>query len=181
MPREFSRGRKIADLIQRELALLIQREVKDPRIGMVTINEATVSRDLAYSDVYFTVLPSDDTEQVEKVLNQASGFLRSQLAKILNTRTTPKLPKPPTWARQRGLALIVVLWAAILLALLAGGVARLSRSDLNLARNLVESTKAELAADSALWTAVHMIVNGGPDAWRSATSPLASAGSSMLL
>jgi len=75
------------------------------------------------------------------------------------------LPKPPTWARQRGLALIVVLWAAILLALLAGSVARLSRGDLNLARNLVECTKAELAADSALWTAIHAIANGGSDAW----------------
>ena len=49
MPRETSRGRKVADLIQRELALLIQREVKDPRIGMVTINEAKVSRDLSFS------------------------------------------------------------------------------------------------------------------------------------
>lgn len=91
MPRESSRGRKVADLIQRELATLIQREVKDPRIGMVTISEAKVSRDLAFSDVYFTVLPADDTEGVEEVLNQASGFLRSQLAKVLNTRTTPKL------------------------------------------------------------------------------------------
>ncbi len=81
------------------------------------------------------------------------------------TWTMPQLPKPPGPARQRGLALIVVLWAAVLLALIAGGVARLSRSDLNLARNLVESTKAELAADSALWTAVQMIVNGGPEAW----------------
>lgn len=91
MPRESSRGRKVADLIQRELALLIQREVKDPRIGMVTINEATVSRDLAFSDIYFTVLPADDTAAVEEVLNQASGFLRSQLAKVLSTRTTPRL------------------------------------------------------------------------------------------
>lgn len=91
MPREFSRGQKVADLIQRELAVLIQREVKDPRIGMVTINEATVSRDLAFSDVYFTVLGAEDTEAVEEVLNHASGFLRSQLAKVLNTRTTPRL------------------------------------------------------------------------------------------
>ena len=91
MPRETSRGRKVADLIPRELALLIQREVKDPRIGMVTINEAKVSRDLSFSDVYFTVLPSDESEAVEEVLNEASGFLRSQLAKVLNTRTTPKL------------------------------------------------------------------------------------------
>ena len=91
MPKEFSRGRKVADLIQRELAVLIQRELRDPRIGMVTINDATVSRDLAFSDIYFTVLPAEDTEQAENVLNQASGFLRSQLAKVLNTRTTPKL------------------------------------------------------------------------------------------
>lgn len=91
MPRESSRGRKVADLIQRELATLIQREVKDPRIGMVTISEAKVSRDLSFSDIYFTVLPSDNSEAVEEVLNQASGFLRSQLAKVLNTRTTPKL------------------------------------------------------------------------------------------
>lgn len=91
MPRESSRGRKIADLIQRELAVLIQREIKDPRIGMITINEATVSRDLAYSDVYFTVLPADDVKAVEEILNQASGFLRTQLARILSTRTTPRL------------------------------------------------------------------------------------------
>ncbi|MGV0035247.1 MAG: 30S ribosome-binding factor RbfA [Candidatus Azotimanducaceae bacterium WSBS_2022_MAG_OTU7] len=91
MPKESSRGRKIGDLIQRELAVLVQREIKDPRIGMVTINEATVSRDLAFSDIYFTVLPSENTEIVEEVLNEASGFLRSQLAKVLSTRTTPKL------------------------------------------------------------------------------------------
>lgn len=91
MPREFSRGQKVGDLIQRELASLIQREVKDPRIGMVTINEANVSRDLAFADIYFTVLPAEDVTSVEEALNQAAGFLRSQLAKVLNTRTTPKL------------------------------------------------------------------------------------------
>lgn len=91
MPREFSRGRKVADLIQRELAIMIQREVKDPRIGMVTVNEAKVSRDLAFADIYFTVLPAENTAEIEEVLNQAGGFLRSQLAKILNTRTTPRL------------------------------------------------------------------------------------------
>lgn len=91
MPRESSRGRKVADLIQRELAILIQREVKDPRLGMVTINEAEVSRDLAFADIYFTVLPDEKVQDVEDVLNQASGFLRTQLSKILKTRTTPRL------------------------------------------------------------------------------------------
>ena len=91
MPREFSRGRKVGDLIHRELASLIQREVKDPRIGMVTITEANVTRDLAVAEIYFTVLPADDVKGTEEALNEASGFLRSQLASLLNVRTTPKL------------------------------------------------------------------------------------------
>jgi len=91
MPREFSRGRRIADLIQRELAILIQREMKDPRLGMVTINDARVSRDLAFADVYFTMLGGNNTIAAEEVLNNASGFLRSQLSKMMSTRTTPKL------------------------------------------------------------------------------------------
>lgn len=91
MPKEFSRGQRVGDLIQKELALLIQQEIKDPRLGMVTITEAKVSRDLAFSDVYFTMLPEANAEQAADILNQASGFLRSGLAKILSTRTTPKL------------------------------------------------------------------------------------------
>ena len=91
MPREFSRGRRIADLIQKELAVLVQREMKDPRLGMITINDAKVSRDLAYADVYFTMLPEGSAEAAETVLNDAAGYLRSQLAKIMSTRTTPKL------------------------------------------------------------------------------------------
>jgi general secretion pathway protein K len=81
------------------------------------------------------------------------------------TRAPSPIARPFSLARQRGLALVVVLWAAVLLALLAGAVTRLSRADLSLARNLAEGAQAELAADSALWTAVYRIVNGGPQAW----------------
>lgn len=91
MPREFSRGQRIADLIQRELALLIQKELKDPRIGMLTINEVNLSRDLSFADVYFTLLQDGDKKTAEETLDHAAGFLRSQLAKVLNTRTTPRL------------------------------------------------------------------------------------------
>jgi len=82
-------------------------------------------------------------------------------AMLRGARERPARPR-----RQRGLALVVVLWAAILIALVAASVIRLSRDDLNLARNLTEATRAELAADSALWTSVYMIVNGGAEAWR---------------
>ncbi len=63
---------------------------------MVTVNEVKVSRDLAYADVYFTILtnshnPDENQKQGAEVLNNAAGFLRSQLAKILSTRTTPRL------------------------------------------------------------------------------------------
>ena len=91
MPREFSRGRRIADLIQKELAILIQKEMKDPRLGMITINDAKVSRDLAFADVYFTVLPENSAKSAEEVLNKAGGFLRTKLSKMMSTRTTPKL------------------------------------------------------------------------------------------
>ena len=91
MPREFSRGNRIGDLIQRELAILVQREVKDPRIGMVTVNEVKVSRDLSFADVYFTMLPDEQREEGTAALNNAAGFLRSCLSRVLTTRTTPRL------------------------------------------------------------------------------------------
>lgn len=91
MPKEFSRGRRIADQIQKELAGLIQRELKDPRVGMVTINEVKVSRDLAFADVYFTMFSEDGAGEGVEALDGASGFLRSALSKVLKIRTTPKL------------------------------------------------------------------------------------------
>lgn len=94
MPKEHSRGQRVADLIQRELAHLIQRQLRDPRLGMVTVNEVKASRDLAYADVYVTLLGEDSSEYRQEsleVLNKAQGFLRSQLARILKVRTTPKL------------------------------------------------------------------------------------------
>ena len=91
MPKEFSRGQRIGDLIQRELAVLVQTEIKDPRIGLVTLNEVKVSRDLAFADVYFTMLPDENAKEGGEVLNNAAGFLRSQLARVLSTRTTPRL------------------------------------------------------------------------------------------
>lgn len=85
---------KIADLLKRELALLIQNEVGDPRVGMVSIIDVKVSRDLAYAVVYVTVLGKADAgEAAESItaLNKASGYLRSLLARSVNLRTTPKL------------------------------------------------------------------------------------------
>ncbi|MEQ9545191.1 MAG: 30S ribosome-binding factor RbfA [Marinobacter sp.] len=98
MPREFSRIDRIGDQMQRELAQLIQREVKDPRVGMVTVNAVKVSRDLGYADIYVSLLTTEElTEESPKVkeslavLNKASGFLRGQVGRAMKLRVMPQL------------------------------------------------------------------------------------------
>ncbi len=98
MPREFSRIDRIGDQMQRELAQLIQREVKDPRVGMVTVNAVKVSRDLGYADIYVSLLTTEElTEESPQVrdslavLNKASGFLRGQIGRAMKLRVTPQL------------------------------------------------------------------------------------------
>ena len=94
MPREFTRSDRVSDAIQRLLAKLIPQEMRDPRIGMVNVNEVTVTRDMAYAKVYVTFVGNDSDEegaQGAKLLNGAAGFLRSLLAKELSMRSVPKL------------------------------------------------------------------------------------------
>ncbi len=94
MAREFKRTDRLGDAIQRILAQLIQFEVRDPRIGMVNINDVVVTRDLSLAKVYVTFVGKDseqDSEQAAEALNKAAGFLRSQLARELDIRTTPRL------------------------------------------------------------------------------------------
>ncbi|WNL39331.1 30S ribosome-binding factor RbfA [Halomonas sp. PAMB 3232] len=92
--REFKRTDRVADQLQKELAVLIQREIKDPRLGMVTVSGATVSRDLGYADIYVTLLGEQAPERIKEnlqVLKRASGFLRSQIAKRIQLRHVPEL------------------------------------------------------------------------------------------
>jgi ribosome-binding factor A len=84
-----NRGFRVADQIQRDLAELI-RELKDPRIGMVTISNVQVSPDYAHAKVFFTVLVGD-AEKSEEGLNEAAGFLRNGLFKRLQIHTVPTL------------------------------------------------------------------------------------------
>ncbi|PCJ42824.1 MAG: ribosome-binding factor A [SAR86 cluster bacterium] len=94
MPKPSNRNRKIVDLLKKELALLIQSEIRDPRVGMVSVTGAKVSRDLSYAEIFVTILGKTSEEDIiesMKALNRASGFLRSLLAKGANLRTTPKL------------------------------------------------------------------------------------------
>ena len=84
------RGLRVADQIQRDLTELIARELKDPRVGMVTVQSVEVTPDYAHAKIYFSVLVGDPKE-CEIALNQAAGFLRNGLFKRLMTHTVPTL------------------------------------------------------------------------------------------
>ncbi|AJC65144.1 MULTISPECIES: 30S ribosome-binding factor RbfA [Dickeya] len=94
MAKEFSRTQRVAQEMQKEIAIIIQREVKDPRVGMATVSGVEVSRDLAYAKVFVTFLNDNEPEQVKagvKALQDASGFIRMLLGKAMRLRVVPEL------------------------------------------------------------------------------------------
>ena len=101
MAKEFSRARRVAQQLQREVAMILQREVKDPRIGMVTVSDVEVSGDLQHAKIFVTFLnyAEQDTEQSDaqrietglKGLTEASGYIRILLGKAMQLRVVPEL------------------------------------------------------------------------------------------
>ena len=92
MPKDFSRTLRVADQIQRELANLIRLEVKDPRVGMVTLTGVDVSPDYAHARVFFTLLGnSAQQEAAQRALTHAAGFLRGHIGRRIKLHTIPEL------------------------------------------------------------------------------------------
>lgn len=88
------RTQRLADQIQREIAGLIRTEIKDPRLGMVTVSSVKVSPDMGYADIYVTVIGTTLDEKPDEsiaVLNAAAGFLRGEVGRAIKTRVTPRL------------------------------------------------------------------------------------------
>ncbi len=92
MPRDFSRTLRIAEQIQRDLAELLRIEVKDPRIGMVTLTDVEVTADYAHAKVFFTTLgDADQIAAATEGLTRAAGFLRHELGHRIKLRSIPQL------------------------------------------------------------------------------------------
>ncbi|WP_281545665.1 30S ribosome-binding factor RbfA [Grimontia sp. SpTr1] len=93
MAKEFSRTQRVSQQLQKEIALILQREIKDPRIGMVTVSGVEVSRDLAYAKVFVTFLTmGEQTPQGGlEALQEATGYIRSLLGKAIRLRVTPEI------------------------------------------------------------------------------------------
>jgi ribosome-binding factor A len=93
MAREFKRTDRVAEQLQRELAQIIQLELKDPRLGMVTVCAVDLTRDLHYATVYVTFLGIEETvkatTEAVAVLNDAASFIRVQIGKRMRMRAVP--------------------------------------------------------------------------------------------
>jgi len=85
------RPQRLGDLIQREVAELVRLEVRDPRVGMITITSVDVSPDMSHAKIFFTVLEKDKLPETLAGLTRSAGFLRSQLARRIKMYTTPEL------------------------------------------------------------------------------------------
>jgi len=93
MAREFARTDRVGQEIKKVIALIIQREVKDPRLGMVTVNAVEITRDLAYAKIFVTffTLEGQNVDQSIDILNEAAGYIRSLLSKRIKARIMPEL------------------------------------------------------------------------------------------
>lgn len=92
MPKEFARARRVEEQLKRLLAELVRREVKDPRVGLITITAVELSKDLSHARVFFTPFAGrGDAAAAQDALRHAAGHLRHGLRKALSLRVTPQL------------------------------------------------------------------------------------------
>lgn len=92
MPKEFSRSQRVVEQIRRELAELIRLEVKDPRVGFITLTDVEITPDYAHAKVFFTSMRGEEgLDEILVGLRRASGFLRRELGKRVRIHTLPEL------------------------------------------------------------------------------------------
>ncbi len=114
MPREYPRARRVEEQLKRLLADLIRREVKDPRVGLITITSAEVSRDLTHAKVYFTPFAGiGDATAALEALRHAAGFLRHQVRNLMRLRVAPELDFQIDDSVERGARLSTLIHDAV--------------------------------------------------------------------
>ena len=104
MPRDFSRSARVSEVIQREVANVIQQGMSDPRAAAVTITYTKMTRDMSSARIYFTMQGDEKTvKETEKVLNKAAGYIRHELTHRVELRYIPKLHFTFDQSIERGL------------------------------------------------------------------------------
>ena len=89
--RGFQRSDRVAEQVRRDLAELIRTELKDPRVGMISLTDVELTPDYAHAKVYFTTLNTEHLDEIERGLKRAAGFLRHELGRRIHIHTLPEL------------------------------------------------------------------------------------------
>ena len=101
--RSYGRNRRVAEVVQRELARLLQREMTDPQLGLITVSAVDISPDLKNAKIYVTALGGEQgPEQLIRILNDMAGHYRHELAGVLTLRSVPTLKFEYDTSIQRG-------------------------------------------------------------------------------
>ena len=109
MAREYERAQRVAPQLQRELSDLIRHELKDPRLGWVTVDDVEVSRDLSVAKIYVSTLDMEQIDATLEILQGAAPFLRRELGKRLHLRQIPELRFFKDTAIERGMRITQLL------------------------------------------------------------------------
>ena len=91
MKKGFQRSDRVAEQVRRDLADLIQNELMDPRVGMISLTAVELTPDYAHAKVFFTTLDTEHLEEVERGLKRSAGFLRRELGRRIHIHTLPEL------------------------------------------------------------------------------------------
>jgi len=113
LPREFKRSDRVAGSLRRELAQLIQTELKNPDVGFISLSDVEVTRDLAHAKVFITVFESEKADISLKALNSAAGYLRHRLGQQMRMRSVPELHFHHDASVENGLRMDSLIDAAV--------------------------------------------------------------------
>ncbi len=114
MPREYPRARRVEEQLKRLLSELVRREIKDPRVGLITITSAEVTKDLTHANIYFTPFAGvGDPKAALEALRQAAGFLRHQVRSQMRLRVAPELVFHIDDSIERGARLTTLIHDAV--------------------------------------------------------------------
>ncbi|MBS1139981.1 MAG: ribosome-binding factor [Proteobacteria bacterium] len=105
----FQRSDRVAEQVRRDLADLIRTELKDPRVGMVSLTAVELTPDYAHAKIFFATLNSEHLEEIERGLKRAAGFLRRELGKRIHIHTLPELHFVYDSSIERGTSLSLLI------------------------------------------------------------------------
>ncbi len=113
MPREFSRNQRMAEQIRRDLSEIIRDELKDPRLGFLSLTEVRLTKDLSQAVVFASILEQDKQQQIMDTLDRAAGFLRSRLATRMRARSVPVIKFIHDNSLQKGVEMDALIQQAL--------------------------------------------------------------------